>query len=59
MTRAERIELAARELIAALDRQYGGPPLSLNSSEALAALRALLPPERDEADAVKPHEAAA
>jgi hypothetical protein len=44
------LELAARHLLAALDRQHGGGPFSLNVTDAREALRRLVPPERDERD---------
>jgi len=41
---------AARDLLAALDKMYGGEPLSLNATEARERLRAVVSVPRDPRD---------
>jgi hypothetical protein len=50
MTKAERIEIAARKLLVAMDRQYGQPVFSQNVEQARQDLQMLLPDSRDERD---------
>jgi hypothetical protein len=48
--RYRALEGAARTLLAAMDRQHGSAPFSLNVNTARNELRALLAPTRRESD---------
>jgi hypothetical protein len=54
MPRAELIEVRARALLDAMDRQYGQPPFSMNVRDEYDKLRALLPRRLDPQDKSRP-----